>query len=439
MNNSVFKSHPKGLYLLFSTEMWERFSYYGMRAMLVLYLTDSYADGGLEMSPRYATMLYGIFTGLVYFTPLIGGYLADKYLGQRKSIFIGGLIMMLGNMLLAAKQDAGFMYAGLALIVIGNGFFKPNISVIVGKLYPEGDKRIDSGFTLFYMGINLGGILAPFVTGILSSTYNYNYGFFAAGIGLLIGQIFYHLLENKLLGDIGKTPGITQKGTSDSVDRPLDKAEKDRISAIMVLTLFAIVFFAGMEQAGSSMTLFVDKYIDREIGGILIPTEWFMSINPAFVLIFAPVLSSIWLYKANKGKETSIPVKMAMGLFLLGIGFLALLCAIISMGGEANGHKANMWFMVLTFFLHTIGELYLSPVGLSMISKLSPVKTASLMMGFWFFASAFANLFAGYLASVGQSIGNFSIFAFLAIISFIASISLYLLRNKIRKLSHGYL
>lgn len=454
-------THPKGLYLLFATEMWERFSYYGMRALLVLYLTQSLIDGGLGFSDQNASLLYGIFTGLVYFTPLIGGWLADNYLGQRRAISIGAITMMCGQFCLFYEASLTFLYLGLTLLIIGNGFFKPNISVIVGNLYKPNDVRKDSAYTIFYMGINLGALFAPLLTGYFSLKYGYRYGFLIAAIGMLLGWLIFELLGNHYLGNLCKMPQKKQITTEDNIplaqednDRikanpqtisndntPLTQEEKDRIKVILVFVIFSIFFFAGFEQAGSSMTLYTNKYIDRNINGFIIPTEWFQSINPVFIVLIAPLLSIFWKYLSKRKKEPDVPTKMSLGMILLGIGFLILVGAVMQRGGDIEDEtiKANILFMIFAYLFHTLGELCLSPIGLSMVSKLSPVKLASLMMGCWLLSSFFANTIGGLLASYTTTLGAGVIFKFIAIFSIAMGVLLFSLRKWLLKNSHGKL
>jgi len=439
-NFNAKMKHPKGLYLLFATEMWERFSYYGMRALLVLYLTKSLIDGGFGFSNKDASLLYGIFTGLVYFTPLFGGWIADNIIGQRRAITIGAITMMCGQFCLFYETSLFFLYLGLTLLVIGNGFFKPNISVIVGNLYEPNDTRKDAAYTIFYMGINIGAFFAPLLAGYFAYKYGYRYGFLVAGIGMLLGLIIYQTLGNKYLGDLCKTPQIKKNQDSNN-NTPLTKEEKDRITVILVFVIFSIFFFAGFEQAGSSMTLYTEKYIDRNVNGYIIPTEWFQSINPIFIVILAPILSMVWRTLAEKGKEPDIPTKMAMGMVLLGLGFLILVFAVMQRGGDNTDEtiKASILFMIFTYLFHTLGELCLSPIGLSMVSKLSPIKLASLMMGCWLLSSFFANTIGGVLASYTDNLGASVIFKFLCYFSITMGLLLFSLRRWLLKKSHGLL
>ncbi|SFD74958.1 proton-dependent oligopeptide transporter, POT family [Bacillus sp. OV194] len=444
------KKHPPGLYLLFFTEMWERFSYYGMRAILVLYLTKSLISGGLGMSDSVAMSIYGFFTGAVYFTPMIGGYLTDRFLGKRLAITIGGVTMALGNLVLFANQSKPAFFAGLALLIIGNGFFKPNISTLVGDLYSKNDARKDAAFTIFYMGINIGAFFSPLIVGFLAEDFfkttvngvehfGFKFGFLAAAIGMIIGQLLFNFLGNKFLGDIGKKPvGVAQNTVSDNVKKtPLTKVEKNRVKVIVILTFFVIFFMAGFEQAGSSLTLYTDKFIDRTVFGWTVPTSWFQSLNPLFIVIFAPIISILWV-KLSKSKRGDLPTptKMAIGMMLLGAGFAVLVPALIQTGtGDSSAVKANMIFMVLTYFLHTIGELCLQPVGLSMTSKLAPVKLASLMMGVWLAGSGFANILAGQLASTTESLGYFEVFMIIGGVTIFLGLILLSLSKKLVKMA----
>ena len=437
--------HPKGLYLLFTVEMWERFSYYGMRALLVLYLTAQFLSGGLGFTAQSASLVYGVFTGLVYFTPLIGGYIADNYIGQRRSIVIGSLLMIAGHLSLASVQALPALYTGLTLLILGNGMFKPNISVMVGGLYPDGDSRRDSAFTIFYMGINLGSFFAPLLTGWLAVNYGFRYGFLAAATGLAIGLVCYLSLGKRLLGNVGMVAsgraGLNGHYIKNS---ELTADEKNRIKAIVILTMFAIAFFAGYEQAGSSMTLFTEKYLDRNAFGFEVPTAWFQSINPLMILILAPLLSTFWGWLDSRGRGISIPRKMGHGLILLGLGFNVLIFAILSRGGDVNelpdtSVKSSMWFMFAAYFLHTIGELCLSPIGLSMVSRLAPVKYASLFMGVWLVSSAVANFFAGYLSSLTDTYGFLEIYLVLSLVSILLGVVLAVLNKPLLKLGGGKL
>lgn len=455
------KGHPKGLYLLFFTEMWERFSYYGMRAILILYLTKKLMEGGLGMNEKEAMLLYGYFTGFVYFTPLIGGWLADKYLGKRLAVTIGGITMMLGQFTLFAMNNTTGLYIGLLLLIIGNGFFKPNISTLVGGLYKDGDERRDSAFTIFYMGINLGAMFAPLVIGLVSDTlfattnadgtitYGYKYGFLASGIGMLLGQLVFNMLAPKYLGDLGTKPITKGIGSEDATNLKSinpqtgevldDRQERQRISVIFILLIFAVFFWAGFEQAGSSLSLYTDKFIDRTIGGFEIPTSWFQAVNPLFIVTLAPLFTIFWA--SPIGKKLSTPVKMGLGMIILGAGFLFMLGAVAER--SANGdvedvaNKAALMWLVMTYFLHTVGELCISPVGLSVVTKLSPPKLASVLMAVWMLSSFFANIVGGYIASYVETMGAGQVFSYIAIFVSVCGVLLILLAKPISRMMYG--
>lgn len=461
MSEQVSKGHPKGLYVLFVTEMWERFSYYGMRALFVLFMSKA-----LLFDKAFGSQIYGSYTGLVYLTPLIGGYMADRYWGNRKSIIIGGLLMAIGQffMFLAGSfyQQIGFatmmMFTGLAFLILGNGFFKPNISTMVGQLYPQGDKRVDSAFTIFYMGINLGAFFAPLLCGYLGDTGNpgdFKWGFLAACIGMLLSVFIFVQYKNKYIvtpegEQIGNAPNKKRETVDiDTVeevetafpksvlltwgviwlvlfgvfyyvahldiigcfifsltiaspgliisDPSLTKVEKQRIWVIYIVAFFVIFFWAAFEQAGASLTYFAEEQTDRSFFGSIIPTSYFQSINAVAIVIFAPIFVWIWGGLGKRNMEPASPFKQAMGLFLLAIGYW-----VIAMGvkGINPSTKLSMMWLVSLYTIHTFGELCLSPIGLSMVNKLAPVKLASLLMGVWFLSTAAANKFAGTLSSL---------------------------------------
>ena len=455
------KGHPKGLYLLFFTEMWERFSYYGMRAILILYLTKKLVEGGLGMDEKYAMLLYGYFTGFVYFTPLIGGWLADRYLGKRLAVTIGGITMMLGQFTLFGLNSTTGLYIGLLLLIIGNGFFKPNISTLVGGLYKDGDSRRDAAFTIFYMGINLGAMIAPLIIGVVtdnmfattnedgSISYGYRYGFLVSGIGMLLGQVIFNLLGTKYLGDLGTKPvgavsdtevAKVQKSINPETGKELDeKDEKQRISVIFILLIFAVFFWAGFEQAGSSLSLYTDKYIDRSIGSFEIPTSWFQSVNPLFIVTLAPLFTLFWA--SPIGRRLTTPVKMGVGMIILGAGFLFMIGAVAerSANGDVDdvNNKAALMWLIMTYLLHTIGELCISPVGLSVVTKLSPPKLASVLMAVWMLSSFFANIVGGYIASYVETMGAGEVFKYIAGFVSVCGVLLILLNKVILKLMHG--
>ena len=483
--NTEKKGHPAGLYLVFFTGMWERFSYYAMRGILVLYLTATWLNGGLGYEKGFSTIVYGLATGLCYFTPLFGGWLSDRYWGQRKSIVVGGFIMVLAQFLLFAPElfttvspnltpeqlahneliGRIGLFAGLFLLIIGNGFFKPNISSIVGDLYEPGDKRLDSAFSIFYMGINLGAVIAPLIVGLLSDnvfattyvdakgvtqiTHGYRYGFLAAAAGVLIGQLLFVFLSNKYLGNIGIEPKGAAKvaeSTTEEVKVPLTRQEKERIAVIFIFFFFAVFFFAGMEQAGASFNLYANEYIDRTVFGREIPTPWLQMINPFFVIILAPVFAYFW--NTRLGQALNTPLKMGLGLIVLGIGFWFMLIAGFQRGATWEGGlnivdnpdgavKASIIWMIITYLLHTIGELSLSPVGLSIVTKLSPARFASLFMGVWIMAAAFANMLAGLISSYVVELGASTVFASISAFVIVLGILMVSLNKVIERMMHG--
>lgn len=444
------KKHPPGLYLLFFTEMWERFSYYGLRGLLTLYLTTALINGGLGFSKGWALTIYGFYTGACYFTPLIGGFLTDRYLGRRLAITLGGITIAIGNLTLFALQSQLGLYLGLALIIIGNGFFKPNISTLVGELYTENDPRRDGAFTIFYMGINVGSFLAPLVCGYLSEDlfkttvdgtihYGFRYGFLAASIGMIVGQILFTTLSNRFLGDIGKKPtAALQAGTGNKTagNTPLTKKEKQHTAVIIILTCFVVFFWAGFEQAGSSLTLYTNSFVDRSLFGWEIPTSWFQSVNPLFIILLAPAISALWTKLAStKRGDLKIPTKMGLGMILLGIGYMVLLVATLKTGSNEQQitEKANLLFIVFTYLFHTLGELFLSPVGLSMVSSLAPVKLASLLMGVWLSSTGIANILGGQLANFTTSLGYSEVFAVIGAVAIVLGCILLLISKKLVK------
>jgi len=422
-----------------------------MRAILVLYMTTAIAEGGLGYGEAKAYTIYGWFTGLVYLLTLLGGYMADNYLGRRKSITIGGFLMMFGQFALASNMGAPSLYLGLGLLCFGNGFFKPNISTIVGDLYTPGDGRKDAAFTIFYMGINLGALIGPIVMGeVTKSDVNpglgYNYGFIAAGCGMLLGQLMYNLISNKYIGDLGNIPTAQLKkqqvaaGTS---SKELTKAEKNRMLVIGIIVTFTIFFWMAFEQAGSSLNIYTDKFIDRKVGETILKTASFQSVNPLFILLLAPIFSILWLRLAAQGKEPSTPVKMGLGMILLGLGYLFMVKACAERGeawGVAVGDvniKAGLHWLVLTYLFHTMGELCISPVGLSMITKLAPMQFASLMMGVWFGSVFVANVLGGYVAILFTQYGAYDIFMMIAGIAILLGLILLAISGKLTKMMHG--
>ena len=406
----LFKQeHPKGLFLLFFVEMWERFSFYGMRALIVLYMIET-----LMYSTQKAGNIYGLYTGLVYLTPLLGGYLADKFIGQRRCISLGAIFMILGLFLLAFGPKNLFLFS-LFLMIVANGFFKSNISSTLGLLYGNDNDKKDSAFTIFYMGINLGAFFSPLVCGTLAVKFGYEYGFAAAGIGMLIGLILYKVFENSLLGNSGLNPVKKEKHTELKDDEINKKTSQQSFLSLIFLMLFTVPFWVCFEQAGSSLTLFAQYQTDRNLLGFEIPTGYFQSLNPLFIITLAPLISIFWDYLRGKSKEPSSVEKFAIALFLISLSFLLLA------GGAffAQTNKVSPLWLVAGYFIMTIAELCLSPIGLSLVSKLAPKSMLSLTMGCWFLTSFLGNLTAGIWGGNYEKLGAMNLFLVLALIAFI--------------------
>jgi proton-dependent oligopeptide transporter, POT family len=471
-----FLGHPVGLYILFFTEIWERFSYYGMRAILIFYLTNY-----LRMTDQAAGGIYGDYTGLVYLTPLLGGFLSDRYIGLQRATMWGGVLMAIGQFLLAwhawptagggaaAAQHLGIFWIGLILLILGNGLFKPNISTIVGKLYETGDVRRDGGFTIFYMGINVGA-LSPFIVSTLGERIGWHLGFLSAGIGMLLGVVTFQFGRG-LLGDRGRTPdganaaasadhgpdlttgqktvlgvaalpGIlaavyfsyaayaATHGVIDAIRATMwpvifsicvcmyvflkmrcTRAEMKKVNVIFVLALFVLFFWAAFEQAGSSLNLFAERYTRLSLLGYSFPAGWFQNVNPIFIILLAPIFSWLWVKLSGMGKEPSTPAKMAFGVFFNAFAYVVM---IFAMMGAASGARVGPGWLTTLYFLQTCGELCLSPVGLSMVTKLAPVRYGAMLMGVWFLANAWANKLAGVGAGYLEPLGPELLFKIVA-------------------------
>jgi POT family proton-dependent oligopeptide transporter len=433
--------HPRGLATLFFCEMWERFSYYGMRALLVLYMVGSVQQPGLGFSIGRATTIYGIYTMSVYLAGIPGGFVADRFLGHYRAVFLGGVIIASGHFCMAIP-GLPFFYLGLGLIVIGTGLLKPNVSSMVGSLYRREDTRRDAGFSLFYMGINLGAFIAPLICGWLGQKWNWHFGFAAAGVGMIIGLIQY-AAGKKYLTPVSEedaiTPNVVAADTPPAQDlapvRTLSGTDWARIAAIGILTLFALLFWAGFEQAGSSLTLFADRATRLIILGFSYPSSWFQSVEPLFVIAFSPVFAWIWLKLATARREPSSPAKFTLGLFFLSLSFLLIIPAARIY--ETSKTPVSPLWLVGLYFLQMVGELCLSPVGLSMVTKLAPKHLVGLMMGVWFFATAMGNYVAGWAAGFLQDRAFSEVFqaAFLSV--FVAAVVLALLIYPIKKLMRG--
>ena len=444
---ATWVGHPRGLLTLFMTEMWERFSYYGMRALLVLFMVAAIQDGGMGLTDQTATAIYGLYTAAVYLLSLPGGWMADRLLGAQRAIWYGGIVIMSGHFTLAIPGVPTF-FLGLVLIALGTGLLKPNISAVVGELYAPGDPRRDGGFTIYYMGINIGAFLGPLACGWLA-TENWHYGFAAAGVGMLFGLIQF-ALTRKHMGTAGLKPARTSTGDDATFRRRswigvwaslalvgvlliggltglirydavglaqsasyvillvtaaffayvlglggLSSRERGRVIIIAVLIFAATVFWAGFEQAGSSLNLFAERFTVRDFGNFTVPTTWFQSLNSAFILILAPLYSMLWLALAKRRLDPNPVLKMAMGLIMLGLGFAVMIFAAQVV---VRGDAVLPTWLIFTYLLHTMGELALSPVGLSSVTRLSPRRYVGQMMGAWFLAASLGNILAGLIA-----------------------------------------
>ncbi|MFD1551994.1 MFS transporter [Putridiphycobacter roseus] len=393
--------HPIGLFILFFTEMWERFSYYGMRALLVLYISSTLSDGGLGWTKANALELYGWYTMLVYVMSIPGGIIADKYLGQKKSVLYGAMILVLGHGILAIEAEWAF-YSGLTLIILGVGMLKPNISTMVGGLYKKGDVRRDKGFTIFYIGINIGAFLSALIVGYVGENYGWHYGFGLAGIGMVFGLVVY-MWGQKYLTHVGNFLGnSTDEGEKELMKKPLTKVEKDRMIVLLISFLIIIVFWGAFEQAGGLLNIYANEKIDRSILGWEMPATWFQSFNALFIIIFGTAVAGFWANRKLKGKETSTLLKMGIGTIIMGLGFLLMVGASNEASTLAFG-TASFWWLTGAYLLHTIGELCVSPTALSFITKLSPLKYASIMMGVYFAATGLGNKLAGSIGEASQS------------------------------------
>lgn len=406
IHRDEFMGHPKGLFVLFFTEMWERFSYYGMRGILVLYIATSATaiDPGLGWTNKDAIWLYGWYTMLVYVASIPGGWVADKFLGQKKTVLVGGILLCFGHGILAIPQSWAF-FVGLSLIILGVGGLKPNISTMVGGLYPQGDIRRDNGFTIFYIGINIGAFLASITVGYVAFYFGWHYGFGLAGIGMVLGQIVYMLGQKHLKG-VGEFTGGTKVSAEEkaAAKKPLDKIEKDRVIVLLISFLIVIVFWGAFEQAGGLMNLYTDQKVDRDSGlawlGV-VPAAVFQSLNAGYIIIFGTIIGGFWLWWKKSGKESSSLFKMAIGTIIMGLGFVFMMFASQEASAEVFG-KAAMYWIFLAYLFHTIGELCTSPVALSFITKLAPLKYASIMMGVYFAATGFGNKLAGSIGELSQ-------------------------------------
>ncbi len=433
---------PIGLYFLFFSEMWERFSYYGMRAILTLYMVHETTDNfnpGLGWTAGEALALYGWYTMLVYVASIPGGYIADKFLGQKKSVLYGGLILIVGQSILAVSAPWAF-YSGLGLIIMGVGLLKPNISTMVGGLYQKGDIRRDQGFTIFYIGINLGAFLSALIVGYVGEKIGWHYGFGLAGIGMTLGMIVYYLGMPYLahVGNfIGKDGSDEDKA---AMNKPLTPVEKDRVKVLLISFLIVIVFWGAFEQAGGLLNIYTQEKTNRILDFTLpligneVPASWFQSLNALFIIFLGTTVAAFWAKRKLKGREASSLFKMAIGTIIMGAGFLFMTAAVAQF--ESEGSSAMYW-LVLAYLFHTVGELSMSPVALSFITKLAPLKYASIMMGVYFAMTGLGNKVAGLLGEASEGLGEYAIFTGIAVFTILFGLLLVALLKPLKRLTHG--
>lgn len=427
--------HPVGLYVLFFTEMWERFSYYGMRAILTLYLVEQTTSDnpGLGWTNGEALALYGWYTMMVYVMSIPGGIIADKLLGQKKSVFLGGVLLLLGHSVLAVEQMWAF-YSGIVLIVLGVGMLKPNISTMVGGLYKEGDIRRDKGFTIFYIGINVGAFLSSIIVGYVGEVHGWHYGFGLAGFGMALGLIQY-AVGQKYLKHVGNFLGASENEEEKAaMKKPLTKIEKDRVVVLLASFVLVILFWGAFEQAGGLMNIYTKVKTDRMLMGWEIPATWFQSLNALFIVVLGTTVAGFWAARKLKGKASSSLFKMILGLIIMGFGFFFMTAAV----GQFNSTGSSaMYWLVLAYLFHTVGELCLSPVALSFITKLAPLKYASIMMGVYFAMTGFGSKLAGLLGEWSESLGEYTIFTGIAIITIVIGLLSFVILKKLKELTHG--
>jgi POT family proton-dependent oligopeptide transporter len=424
--------HPRGLSTLFFTEMWERFSYYGMRAFLILYMTAPAAAGGLAFEVPRAGSVYGTYVGSVWFATIFGGIIADRWLGAYRSVLYGGIIIALGHFTLALKALPLF-YTGLALIVLGTGLLKPNATTMLGSLYDERDARRDAGFSIFYMGINLGAFIGPIIAGALAQNVDWHLGFACAGVGMTLGLIQYVLGRDRL------RPALERGAVRAQSAGPrlgFTRQEWARMGAVLVFFVFAALFWAAYEQAASTLNLFADRYADRTVFGWTVPTSWFVSIQALFVILLSPVFAWLWVWLGPR--EPSTPVKFAYGLLFAGLSFVLLLPAgAMAQRGGGDGVLVSSLWLVGAYFLQVVGELCLSPVGNSVVTKLAPARIVGMMMGVWFLAIAVGNKLAGLIAGLSATVPFTTLFGAIAAATIGAAVVLFLLIGPIRRLMGG--
>jgi POT family proton-dependent oligopeptide transporter len=403
--------------------MWERFSYYGMKALLVYYMMRH-----LLFSQEQASHIYGLYTGFVYFTPFFGGLLADRVLGQRRTVIVGAVLMAIGHFLMCLES---MFFPALLFLILGNGAFKPNISTQVGALYPQGDHRRDRAFSIFYLGINLGAFFSPLVCGTLGEVYGWHYGFSAAGVGMLVGLAIY------LAGQKHLAPDYLARRASGHVptEEALSRDNRNKILGLVVLMLFAIIFWGVYEQQGNTLALWAATNTNRHVLGWEMPASWFQDFNPAMIILLTPVITSFWSWQARRGSEPSSVAKMAIGCMLLGSSFVVM---ILAAHVSAEQERVSMWWLTICIVILTIGELFLSPVGLSLVTKLAPARMVSMLMGMWFLSSFAGNYLAGYIGMFWERIPKQSFFAILSLLSMGAGLGMLAVLGPLKRaIGHG--
>ena len=410
--------HPKGLFILFLTEMWERFSYYGMRSLLVYYMIKQ-----LMFNQGLASHIYGLYTGFVYLSPCLGGFIADRILGRRKAVILGAGLMAVGHFMMASES---LFFVALFFLIMGNGFFKPNISSQVGDLYDPLDKRRDRAFSIFYVGVNIGAFFSPLVCGSLGELYGWHYGFNAAGVGMLIGLSIYLAgqkwlrPQNALSGKVTRSMAMPQ----------MSRKEKGDLSLLIAVGLVSVAFWAAYEQQGNTLALWADAYIDRYIFGWEFPASWYQSLNPALIFFLTPVITTLWSWQSRNNREPSAIFKMGIGCFLLGLAFVVMIPAAGLYITE--GRPVGVSWLIGFSLLATIGELYLSPVGLSLVTKLSPTRIVSMMMGVWFLSSFAGNYTAGLLGQYWEEMQKEMFFLMIALIAFAAGVAMLFISGRFK-------